>query len=225
MGVLQGKKVVLTQKHDFMGPAVEARFTQEGADLIADDRDLTQPGACEALIEEAGDVDVLIANLAMPGFTTEPLVTIDDDLWHRTFDAIVHPLHRLVRAATPQMIERGRGKIVVVGSATAIRGTNKVAAYAAARGAQASYVKAAGVELAQKGIQINLIAQNWVDNPTYFPKEMQAHSGWDALVKSQVPAGRLGTGEEDAAFILFLAGDESDFFVGQVFPFSGGWAT
>mgnify|MGYP001823482663 CR=1 FL=1 len=96
-------------------------------------------------------------------------------------------------------------------------------AYSAARGAQVSYVQAVGAELAPSGIQLNLVAQNWVDNPTYFTQEMQAHPRWDALVKSRVPAGRLGTGEEDAAFVAFLAGDESDFFVGQVFPFCGGW--
>jgi len=54
---------------------------------------------------------------------------------------------------------------------------------------------------------------------------MQAHPRWDALVKSQVPVGRLGTGEEDAAFVAFLAGDESNFFVGQAIPFAGGWGT
>jgi 2-keto-3-deoxy-L-fuconate dehydrogenase len=224
MTALQGKRVLITEKGDFMGPAMAARFLSEGAQVIADDRDLTRPGACEALIEEAGHVDVLIINLADPA---EALAVQDigDDRWHQAFDRLVHPMHRLVRAVTPQMLNRGAGKIIVIGSAAALRGIPKQGAYAAARGAQVSYVRAVGTELAPAGVQLNLVAQNWVDNPTYFSKEMQAHPRWDALVKSQVPAGRLGTGEEDAAFVAFLAGDESGFFAGQAFPFAGGWVT
>ena len=222
MAGLNGRKIVITDSKDFMGPALEAHFRREGADVMADERDLTQAGACEALIQEAGPVDVLIINLADPA---EALAVQDigDARWHQAFDRLVHPMHRLVRAVTPQMLARRAGKIIVIGSASALRGMSNQGAYSAARGAQLSYVRAVGAELAPKGIQLNLLAQNWVDNPTYFSKEMQAHPRWDALVKSQVPAGRLGTGEEDAAFVAFLAGDESGFFVGQAFPFAGGW--
>ena len=224
MGQLQGKRVVITDSDQFMGPAIEARFVREGARVVADSRDLTLPGACEALVDDAGAVDVLIVNLADPAEAL-PVQELGDARWHQAFDRLVHPLHRLVRAVAPQMIERGAGKIIVIGSASALRAIPNQGAYSAARGAQISYVRSVGVELAPKGVQLNLVAQNWVDNPTYFSKEMQAHPRWDALVKSQVPAGRLGTGEEDAAFVAFLAGDESEFFVGQSFPFSGGWVS
>lgn len=217
-----GRRVLITEVQQFMGPAIAARFRAEGAEVIADSRDLRQQGACEALVEEAGHIDILVINLADPA-DKQAVQDIPDDRWQQAFDRLVHPMHRLVRATVPQMIARGRGKIIVIGSAAALRGMPNQGAYSAARGAQVAYVQAAGAELAPKGVQLNLIAQNWVDNPTYFTREMQAHPRWDALVKSQVPAGRLGTGEEDAAFVAFLAGDESDFFVGQVFPFSGGW--
>lgn len=222
MSGLNGKRVVITDINDFMGPAILSRFEREGATVIADDRDLTAEGACEALIKEAGQVDVLIVNLADPA-DAAAVQDVADSRWHQAFDRLVHPMHRLVRAVTPQMLARGAGKIIIIGSASALRGMPNQGAYSAARGAQVSYVQAVGAELAPSGVQLNLIAQNWVDNPTYFSKEMQAHPRWDALVKSKVPAGRLGTGEEDAAFVAFLAGDESDFFVGQVFPFCGGW--
>lgn len=222
MSGLQGKRVVITDSNEFMGPAIRSRFEREGAIVIADNRDLTAEGACEALITEAGQVDVLIVNLADPA-DAATVQDIGDARWHQAFNRLVHPMHRLVRAVTPQLLERGAGKIIIIGSASALRGMPNQGAYSAARGAQVSYVQAVGAELAPSGIQLNLVAQNWVDNPTYFTKEMQAHPRWDALVKSRVPAGRLGTGEEDAAFVAFLAGDESDFFVGQVFPFCGGW--
>ena len=222
MDSLAGKRAVLTDSKDFMGPAIAARFRREGATVIADERDLTQPGACEDLIADAGQVDILVINLADPAEAL-PVEQVSDARWHQAFDRLVHPMHQLVRAVTPQMLRRGAGKIIVIGSAAALRGMPRQGPYSAARGAQVAYVQSVGAELAPSGIQLNLVAQNWVDNPTYFSQEMQAHPRWEALVKSQVPAGRLGTGEEDAAFVTFLAGDESGFFVGQAFPFAGGW--
>ena len=136
---------------------------------------------------------------------------------------MVHPLHRLVRAVMPQMIERRQGKIIVMGSVSALRGMPNWSAYSAARGAQLAYVQAVGVEAASKNVQVNALAQGFVENPSYFPPEYVETPELQERLKS-VPAGRLATAREDALFVLFLAGDESDFFVGQVFPFAGGWA-
>ena len=63
-GRLQGKRVVVTDASEFMGPDIVSLFREEGGEVIADVRDLRQPGACEALIVEAGHVDVLMVNLA-----------------------------------------------------------------------------------------------------------------------------------------------------------------
>lgn len=220
---LGGKRVVITQADDYMGPATAEVFAAEGAQIVADTRDLTRPGACEALIEEAGRVDVLIANLASENFSGTPATDIDDDAWAKVFDVMVHPLHRLSRAVLPQMRARRSGKIIVYGSATALRGLKTVAAYSAARAAQVGYVQAVGVEVAPDNVQVNLIAQNYVENPVYYPPELQANERFQASLKRQVPLGRLATAREDALFALFLASDESNFFVGQAIPFSGGW--
>ena len=63
-GRLEGKRVVITQAAAFMGPAITEVFSEEGADVVADDRDLTKPAAAQQLIDEAGKIDVLIATLA-----------------------------------------------------------------------------------------------------------------------------------------------------------------
>lgn len=97
----------------------------------------------------------------------------------------------MVRAATPGMKAQGGGKIVVMGSASALRGMKRVASYSAARGAQLAFVQAAGVELAPDNIQINAVAQNFVDNPTYFPPEVQANPRIQERLKRDVPLGRL----------------------------------
>ncbi len=224
-GRIEGKRVVVTQADEFMGLATIDLFGAEGAEIIADTSDLRAADAAAALIDRAGQVDILIANLAAPNYFGTKVSDLTDDQFTTAFEVMVYPLHRLVRALAPQMIARRAGKIVVYGSSVPLRPMARLAAYSAARGAQISYVKSAGAELARDNVHLNLIAQNWVENPAYYPPELQAHPKFQANLRRDVPLGRLAKPHEDAAFALFLAGDESDFFVGQAVPFSGGWAT
>lgn len=222
-GRLAGKRVLVTQADDFMGPATVDVFREEGAEVVTDTRDLTLPDAAAAAVSDAGQVDVLIANLAAPNFSGILTQDLQDDDWTVPFDVMVHPLHRLTRAVLPQMLEREAGKIVAFGSAAGMRGMKTLAAYSAARAAQIGYVQAVGVEVAPRNVQVNLIAQNYVENPAYYPPELVANESFQRSLRRQVPAGRLGTPWEDAMFAVFLASDESGFFAGQAFPFCGGW--
>ena len=221
---LAGKRVLITQSSEFMGPALCRVFEEQGAEVVASTEDLAPPSSAEEVVGAAGQVDVLVANLALAAPST-PAVDVDDDEWRRVFAALVDPLPRLVRAAAPQMIARRRGKILVIGSASALRGMKRASSYSAARGAQLAYVQAVGVELAPHHVQVNAIAQNFVDNPTYFPPEVQANPRFRERLAREVPLGRLVSPEEDALFAAYLCSSAADCFVGQVFPVSGGWAT
>lgn len=220
---LAGKRVLVTQAKDYMGPATIELFREHGAEVIADDSDLTQPGAAQDVVEAAGHIDVLVANLAADARYGISTVDTDDVVWQTAFDVMVHPLHHLCRAVLPQMYERRSGKIVVYGSATGVKAFPGATAYSTARTAQVGYVRTAGVEAASYNVQINLVAQNFVENEAYFPREFQQTPEFKQLMAT-VPLGRLATPREDALFALFLASGESDFFVGQAVPFSGGWA-
>ena len=220
---LKGKRVVVTQAADFMGPVTVEVFQEEGAEVIADTRSLVTAEACRALIEESTPVDVLVANLASPNFSGTAVTDIADDDWRTPFDQLVHPLHWLTQAVLPSMIERRQGKIVAYGSATALRGLKTLCAYSAARAAQVGYIQSVGVEAAPHNVQINLIAQNYVESADYYPPKLMEKPSFVASLKRQVPVGRLGTPREDAMFALFLASDECGFMTGQAFPFAGGW--
>jgi len=219
---LAGKRILITQADTFMGPTLCEVFTEMGAEIIADNNLLTDPALPAQIIQRAGNIDALVINLAVPApFTKGELV--DDGEWSATFQAMVDPLPRLCRAVLPQMIERKSGKILLMGSASALRGMKRASTYSAARGAQLAYVQAMGVEMAAQGIQINAIAQNFVDNPTYFPEETKANPAFQERLKREVPLGRLVSMREDAQFAAYLCSDAADCFVGQVFPVSGGW--
>jgi 2-keto-3-deoxy-L-fuconate dehydrogenase len=219
---LQGKRAIVTDCGEYNGADIVALFREEGAEVIADTRDLTETGAAEALIREAGHVDILIANLARP-FSFAPAQTQGDDEMTRLMEGIFYPLHRLVRAVLPQMLERKRGKIVVVGSTAGIKGISRgVALYGAARGAQHAYMRNLAHEVAPY-VNVNGTAQSYTDNLTYWPHHYRQTDEFRQRL-AEVPAARLGSGRELAQTVLFLAGPESDFFHGQIIPFAGGFA-
>jgi len=221
---LQGRRVLVTQADVFMGPALCRVLSSLGAEVVADTRDLaTDAHAAEAMVADAGPVDVLLAHLAVPAPNTR-VDDVGDDEWRRVFAHLVDPLPRLARAVVPAMRRRGHGKILVVGSASALRGMRRTSTYSAARGAQLAWVQAVGVELARERIQVNAIAQNFVDNPTYFPPSVQVDPAFQQRLQCEVPLGRLVSADEDARFAAYLCSDAADCFVGQVFPVSGGWA-
>ena len=205
-----------------MGPALCEEFAQQGAIVIANTDSLAEAGAAEAMVIAAGSVDILVANLAIPAPTSLAIEALESE-WRDTFAALVDPLPRLFRAVLPQMIDRRAGKILLIGSASALRGIKRSSTYSAARGAQLAYVQAVGVEVAQHNVQVNAIAQNFVENPTYFPAEVQANPRFQERLKREVPLGRLVSASEDAAFAAYLCSEAANCFVGQVFPVCGGW--
>jgi len=219
---LHGKRILITQASAFMGPALCEVFAAAGADVVADDSDLRDPNAPATLVAGTGRIDVLVANLALPAPATR-VQEVGDAEWSNVFSHLVDPLPRLVRAVLPQMIERKSGKVLVLGSAAALRGMKRASTYSAARGAQLAYVQAVGVEVAPHNVQVNAIAQNFVENPTYFPPAVQALPAFQERLQREVPLGRLVHAREDALFAAYLCSSAADCFVGQVFPVCGGW--
>ena len=219
---LHGRRILVTQADEFMGPVLCEVLASYGADVVASTVPLVDPAAPASVIRAAGRVDVLVANLAIPAPAT-PAADVTEDEWRTVFAALVDPLPRLARAVLPSMVERRSGKILVMGSASALRGMKRASTYSAARGAQLAWVQALGVEVAPSSVQVNAIAQNFVDNPTYFPSAVQADPRFQERLRREVPLGRLVGAREDAEFAAYLCSAAADCFVGQVFPVCGGW--
>ena len=148
-GRLEGKRVLVTRADLYMGPAISELFAAEGAHVIASAELLEDPAAPARVVEGAGEIDILVANLAVAP-KRAPAERIADTDWLALFDGMVHPLMRLVRATLPAMIERRAGKIVVITSAAPLRGIPGVAGYAAARGAQNAFVRTVGLEVGRR---------------------------------------------------------------------------
>ena len=221
---LSGKRVLVTSCRSYMGPAITEIFSKTGAEVFSDDGDLKEANGPQKLIERIGHIDVLIANLDLPAYVAK-VAEIEDDQWLAGFDAMVHPLMRLVRAVSPQMMERGHGSIVAITSSSPLRRMSPNAiSYVAARAAQNSFVRSAGHELAQHGVRLNAIAQNFVENDTYYPKSILLNERFRERLKNEVPSQRLGKPSETAELALFLAGEASTFICGQIISNDGGWS-
>ena len=160
------------------------------------------------------DILVCCAGISHVGLISQ----IDEDQWRRLFAVNVDGVHHCCRAVLPHMLERKAGAIVTVSSMWGQVGASCEAAYSAAKGAVIAYTKALAKELGPSNIRVNCVAPGVIDT------EMNAHLSPDALaaLADETPLGRVGTPEEAAAAIAFLASDEASFLTGQVVCPNGG---
>jgi NAD(P)-dependent dehydrogenase (short-subunit alcohol dehydrogenase family) len=249
---LTGKVALITNVSHFMGPALTEEFCREGASVALHDREeaAVKPYATlaerlgrdvlaltgdlgrsseadrvvDAVVARFGRLDVLVNNNAHPP-SGSPVEQVTDAAWREMMTRLLDEPFFCLRAALRVMRPVGRGKIINMSSAAAFPGLPNYAAYTAARAGVNGLTKAVGREVAGAGIQVNAIAQNYVENPTYFPPALTGDAVKLARMVKNIPAGRLARSEESARLAVYLASEDADFFVGQVIPFAGGWVT
>jgi len=218
------RTALITCVERYMGPAIKQKFEALGIEVHAGEGPLRSQAECENLVTSAGDIDILVANLAEPPMTG-PVHEIANDDWTKLFDSMVHPLMYLVRAVTPQMLARRSGKIIAVTSAAPLRGIPNNAAYCAARAAQNGFIKAVGLELARSNVQVNAIAQNYINNDTYYPDDLLENDKFLDHVRRNVPTNKVGAAGETAELAAYLASENCNHMVCQIIPLAGGWTT
>ncbi|WP_299621843.1 SDR family oxidoreductase [Pelagibius sp.] len=231
--MLDGQVVVVTHAKHFVGPATAGLLAGYGATVVCHEGE-AGPGVIvpdssepEALVEEViavhGRIDTLICNDAYPAVRA-PVDEAEPGEMRRALEALVEWPYRLIGRAVPRMKARGAGRIIMVTSAAPLRGLANYSMYATARGAGNALVKSLSLELAPFNIQINAIAPNYIENPTYFPPELLANEKAMAKMLANIPAKRLGKPEEVAETIAFFASGKCGFMTGHVVPIAGGWA-
>jgi len=164
-------------------------------------------------------IDVMIANAGLVGII-KPAWEYSLEEWDSLIQADLTGVFYSCRAAVPHMLERGYGRIVVVSSIAGLEGAANNAAYSAAKAGAIGYAKALGKELAKSGVLVNSVAPSGIDTP--FIDDVRGP--YMDKVLSLMPIGRLGSPEETAALICWLASEENSFSAGAVFDNSGGRA-
>lgn len=247
MGALAGQPALVTGAGQGMGRAIARRLAADGArvavnDLTADDRveavvaetggipaacDVSDPEAVAAMVgevEEAlGPVGILVANHAH--MAMGPFANQDEAAFWRQVDTNLSGTFFLVRAVLPGMRRRGGGRIVIIASEWGVTGWPNATAYAASKAGLISLTKTLGRELAAEGIIVNAVAPGITDTPQLEVDARDAGVSREQIVAryaQAVPLGRVGTPEEIAATVAFLASPPAEAFVGQVLQPNGG---
>lgn len=170
----------------------------------------------DIVLEKFCQLDILVcsAGVSHVGLISQ----IDENQWRRLFAVNVDGVHHCCRAVLPHMLSRKSGSIVTVSSMWGQVGASCEAAYSATKGAVIAYTKALAKELGPSNIRVNCVAPGMIDT------EMNAHLSPEdlAALAEETPLGRVGTPEEAAAAIAFLASDEASFLTGQVVCPNGG---
>lgn len=245
MGLLEDKVCLVTGASRGIGAATAKRFVEEGAivyanvrtpknlDLFFEEMSEKGPGRIKALYfdvrdesaskkaimqikKEQGRLDVLVNNAGVMRDALIGMVTTS--LMKEIFDTNVIGVANMLQLATKLMSRQKSGSIINLSSIVGIEGNAGQLAYSASKGAVAAITKTASKELAQYGIRVNAVAPGMIDTDMY-------RSIGEERVKDQIDnirMGKLGTPEEVADAILFLASDLSRYITGDIIGVNGG---
>jgi 3-oxoacyl-[acyl-carrier protein] reductase len=244
--LLEGKVAVVTGAGRGIGRAITLKLASEGASVAACGRTLanveavageisrsggkatayavdvvngTQVGeVCEKILKAFGRVDVLVNNA---GVTRDQLLMrMSDEEWDTVLDTNLKGAFNFTKTLSRSMLKQRSGRIINITSIIGLTGNAGQSNYAASKAGLIGFTKSVARELASRGITANAVA------PGFIQTDMTAALGAEATeaLKGRIALGRLGTGEDVANAVLFLASDLGRYITGQVITVDGGLA-
>ena len=232
---LTGRCAFVTGGASGIGLAAAERLRAGGAELAVLDReaapgdwlalegDISSSSDVDAAVgrveAELGRIDILVNSAGVPG---ESMRTADmpDEEWRHVMGVNADGTFYVCRAVVPGMVERGYGRIVLLSSIAGKEGNPMAPAYSASKAVVIALTKALGKDLAQTGVLVNCIAPAVIETPILDGLSSE-HVGY---MVERIPLGRIGTAEEVAALICWLASDDCTFSTGATYDISGGRA-
>lgn len=214
----QGRaKVCGTATSEKGAEAISAYLGANGKGLVLDVSSQESIDAClKAVHDEFGDVDILVNNA---GITRDNLLMrMKDDEWDTIINTNLSSVYRMSKAVLRPMMKKRCGRIISISSVVGLMGNPGQTNYCAAKAGIIGFTKAMAREVASRGITVNSVAPGFIatDMTAVLTDEQKAS------ILSTVPAGRLGSPEEIAAAVIFLASDGAAYVTGQTISVNGG---
>jgi 2-hydroxycyclohexanecarboxyl-CoA dehydrogenase len=244
---LEGRNALVTGAGRGIGRAIALALARDGADVAVVDIDgegaervraeaealgrravalrvdLTRRAEVEAMARQAkealGPVDVLVNNAGWDRL--QPFLESEEDTWDRIITLNFKGVLYTCKALLPGMVERGRGKVVNIGSDAGRGGSFGEAVYAGTKGAIIAFSKTLARELARHKVNVNVVCPGLTETALLQDCRERMPKVMDAVTRA-IPWGRVGTPEEVAEAVAFLASPAADYITGQTLSVSGG---
>lgn len=233
---LDGKRALVTGASRGIGRAIAVELARAGAEVVVGYRsgqaeaeelageiggvavqaDVASPEDARRLVEDAGDLDVLVNNA---GLTRDGLLArMSDDDWRTVIDTNLSSVFYTCRAVTRPMMKKRGGAIVNVSSVVGVHGNWGQTNYAASKAGIIGFTKSLARELGSRGIRANVVAPGYVKTQL---TDVLPEEATQAMV-AQTPLGRVAEPHEIAGAVRFLASDDASFITGEVVLVDGG---
>ena len=247
---LEGKVALITGGTSGIGSATAIRFSKEGAAVAITGRNSERGAevvqkieanggralfirsdvrlskdcreAVDQTLEHFGKIDILFNNAGV--FHPKSIPDCTEEEWDETIDSSLKGAFLMSKYALPSMIENGGGSIIHTSSGWGILGGDKAAAYCAAKGGLIIMAKAMAIDHGPDGIRVNCVCPGDVLTPMLPEDAEKRGMSWDdyAVGAADRPLGRIGTADDIANAVLYLASDEASFVTGEALVVDGG---
>jgi 2-hydroxycyclohexanecarboxyl-CoA dehydrogenase len=220
----RGHKVAVLDLNDEAAQRVAEELRSHGVTALGVAADVTDRPMVEEAFDkvrsELGSVGILVTSAGL--FDFSPFTEITAESWARIIDVNLTGTFHCCQVAIPDMVAAGWGRIVMISSSSAQRGSPFAAHYAASKGGVITLTKSLAREYAAAGITVNNIPPSGIETPMQHQGQAAGYLPSNEQIASNIPVGHLGTGADIAVAVGFLASEEAGFITGQTLGVNGG---
>ena len=220
----RGHRVAVLDVNVDAARRVTEDLRSNGVTAVAVGADITDRTAVEEAFgtvrSEFGPVGILVTSAGMFGYAS--FADITEQSWAQMLEVNLTGTFRCCQVALPDMVDAGWGRIVLISSSSAQRGTPFAAHYAASKGALLTLTKSLAREYAAHGITVNNIPPSGIETPMQHQSQAAGYLPPNETIAASIPLGRLGSGSDIAAAVGFLCSEEAGFITGQTLGVNGG---